>query len=140
MISRLVVLLALAISLTSCVAPRPMGLQFISANTPSPGLQRLQQLEKQPQLAAFFKKQGLPDCTLESHGPTGPAGPSSRGLMLYYLKSGKAWLIVSGKNGTPHALLGPEPIAKKELTFLRAARDLGAAPPQPTQSRAKPPQ
>ena len=45
--------------------------------------------------------------------------------MLYYLSRGKAWLMVEPKKNTMPVFLGPEPIQRKELNFLRAAKELG---------------
>ena len=63
----LLLALAGAVVMVSCIAPGQGGLQLISNHPPSAGLLRLQQLEyRQPGLAAFLKDHGLPDFTLET--------------------------------------------------------------------------
>ncbi len=80
---------------------------------------RLEQLRQtHPTLGEFIGRQGIPDFTVENTGSQGA------GLLLYYLKPGKAWICLMKAGGKDAAILGPEPIAKKELTFLRAAKDL----------------
>ncbi|MBL9113987.1 MAG: hypothetical protein JNJ83_03200 [Verrucomicrobiaceae bacterium] len=123
-------LLVLAVSLleVSCIGPSPGGLQLIANHPPNAGLLRLQQLEaKHPGLAAFLKDYGLPDYTLETTGTPG------RGVMLYYLGPGKAWLMVEHKKNSAPVFLGPETIQRKELNFLRAAKDLNQPDPKVNQ-------
>jgi hypothetical protein len=71
-----------------------------------------------PQIKLVTEKLGTPDFTSESRGP------EADGLMIYYLKTGKAWLCLMKRGSKEASVMGPEAIGKKELAFLRAAKAL----------------
>lgn len=89
----------------------------VNSLPPSLGFRRLSyHVRSCPPLGAFLKKHGQPDYLIED------SSFRSRKLVLYYLKSKRAWLLTLKSNGGQSSVeaSGPEPIGRQTLALFDA--------------------